>query len=257
MPTLRTRSALCAAALGAAIVPSANAQTMFFSGGEDGYSAEATFSLSGQVLTISLANTSELDVLRPKDVLTGIFFNITQDAIAEAGQVQDTAVLEPIAATVPFSQSMLFGFTGNAGDVSGEWAFRDDLRRGFGGTTHGISAVAAGGFRVRDNFSDDNLFRGRRVGNIDYGLTSEFDDLSTGSRGVRGRLPLTQSAVTFTFSVPEDFELSDIEDVTAHFGKGRRHPTFTLAQTIPAPGVMVTAGAGMLLGMRRRRRRVA
>src|SRR4051812_37111885 len=72
---LRTMTALLA---GAAIWAGASTSAMAsitFAGSSGSLASSATFSLTGNTLTVKLVNTASADVLDPTDVLTGVFFN--------------------------------------------------------------------------------------------------------------------------------------------------------------------------------------
>src|ERR1041385_2252429 len=66
--------ALVAAVAAAGITSAASAGTVLYDDGA-GHTASATFTVSGDVLTVTLTNTSSQDVLVPQDILEAVLWN--------------------------------------------------------------------------------------------------------------------------------------------------------------------------------------
>jgi hypothetical protein len=178
-------------------------------------SATATFIVSNLDLIVTVSNTGTFDPVNANDILTGIFFDINGDP-----------TLTPESAEVANGSSVIdhrlpLGF---AGDVSSQWAYRNDLVRAPNGTTEGISSASQKWFGTKNLFSRDKIKGFGSFGGISFGITT-LDDLGGHDRGNLKNQELTQNSVVFTFSgLPDDFSLSDISDVTFQYGTSVKAP---------------------------------
>src|SRR5262245_23365878 len=86
--------------------------------GPGGRSASVTFATSGLNLIVTLTNTATYDSAVPTDILTGVFFDITNNLALGA----QSAVLGS-GSTVKGNG----GLTDAGGGVGGEWAYKSNL----------------------------------------------------------------------------------------------------------------------------------
>ncbi len=197
-----------------------------FTASNGSLSASADFELSGTTLTITLTNTSTADVTDPVQVLTGIFFS-------------DSSALIPVSATLAPGSTVYFGSTGG-GNVGGEWGYAYGISAP-GGANEGISSTGLGLFGGA-NFNGSNLQGPIALDGLQYGITSAGDNPATGNTPVTGTDALIHDSVVFTLTVPSDFLLSDIKDVSFQYGTALNDPNVR----VPEPGTMLLLGSGLL-----------
>lgn len=215
----------------------ANSHAIVLSGSSGHRAASVEFTVSGSRLYVALTNTSTQDVVRPEDVLTAVFFRTTGDKH-----------FNPFAATLCRDSHVFFGPDGG-GNVSGEWAYRDDMNGAPMGMTHGISSSGFGLFGPHDLFGGPNLQGPLSPDGLNYGITSAGDDLSTGNTPVTGGVPLIKNSVCFTFTCAEGFDPNSITHAYFQYGTSLDEPGFEA----PAPGALTLLGLGGALARRRRR----
>lgn len=208
--------------------------------------AAARFEVIGTDLVVTLTNTSNVDVLVQRNVLTAVFWDATGPLLN----------LNPAAgsAVLGVGSSVLFGGSDPGGVVGGEWAYA----AGIGGQTpnganYGISSAGFGIFGAA-NFPGNDLDSPAAVNGINYGITAAGDNPATGQMAVSGSNPLIKNQVVFTLpGVPAGFDPS-----TAISNVGWQYGT-ALAPTdpfIPEPGSALLLFVGALVaGGRMRSRR--
>lgn len=194
-------------------------------------------------LIVTLANTSMHDVLVPADILTAVFFSITNP----------TVVLLPVSAVLGPGSTVQFG-AAPGGVVGGEWAYRSGLTgvvEDIAGVGHGISSAGFGLFGAA-NFPGSNLQGPVAVNGMQYGITSTSDNPATGNAAVTGMNAFIKNEVVFTLSgLPEGFDpASSISGVMFQYGTSLEEPRLA---SVPAPGAAALMGIAFASLMRRRR----
>ncbi len=208
--------------------------TLFTSSGA---SADFTVNGSGQ-LVVTLTNTSPADVLVPSQVLTAVFFNLS-----------DT--LTPVSATVASGSIVYDPAHATTTNVGGEWAYATGLSGAPLGDNSGISSSGLGLFSF-SNFNGPEL-AGPANGALDglqYGITSAGDNLATGNKAILDSGGLIKNQVVFTLSgLPAGFNLDSIGNVFFQYG------TSLNESQVPEPSSLLLLGSGILgLGLFGRKR---
>jgi hypothetical protein len=228
-------------------------------------SASVVFEKVGSDLTVLLTNTGP-DAVRPSDVLTTVFFET-----ADLGTPTLVSALLPAGSSVVFpnASSEMPGVAAYvaAGDVSGEWAYRQGFA-GPEGTTHGISSTGLGIFGPSDRFGTVNLDGPDAGGGMSYGIVSADDDPASGNPQMTGSRSFIRDEVRFLLSdVPDGFDpAEDITNVWFKYGTDlQEQPRFPgdprtptpAFDPIPEPMTMVTLSCALAWSgvyVRRRRR---
>lgn len=202
--------------------------------------AEARFEAVGGDLVITLANTSTFDVLVPADILTGVYFNVSDAPIT----LSRVSVLVAGGSSVINVASQPVG-----GIVGGEFGYREGLL-GPRGTAYGVSSSGLGLFGPGDVFAGGNLLGPDDPNGSQYGITSVGDNIATANGGAS--TALIKHAVVITLSgLPSGFDPeARIRDVNFQYGTSLTEPNLL----VPTPGSLSLIGAGALLALKRRRR---
>lgn len=215
-------------------------------------SASATFTISGDDLTVMLQNTapSNLGQDVPGSTLTGVFFDLT-----------DSWVLTPWSATIT-AGSIVQGSscstslcTSSQTNVGGEFGYQ--MTSFPGGADRGI---ASAGYLTTGlpgnigNFGGVNLDDPNSLDGINFGIISAAVGFNPNG-GLESR-PLIRDTVTFLFHGATGLTYSDITDVSFQYGTAITEPNIPL---IPEPEIyaMMAAGLGLMGFVARRRIRQA
>ena len=204
----------------------------------DPVSCRAELSITGDLLTVQLFNTST-QTLHPDGFLSSYFFDIA-DAQGHPPTLTYVSALGDVWLTSKKSADVLQMSNANLMALkpgSDTWQFRDldsslNPFLGFGIGTVGNSSMAP------------NNFNGNIVGGFDYSLYA--GDVTT--QNLNGYL-LVKPSATFTFSGLSGFTEADIRP-HGGFGLGTA-PDSILWAPEPAGGVLMGLGALLLLWRRR------
>lgn len=197
--------------------------------------AQAEFEASGTNLIIRLANTAAADVQDPTEILTALFFDVSGSQLA----------LTPASAVLGGTSVVHFDSAPAGGVVGGEWAYLDGLTSAPHGADYGISSAGFGIFGPA-NFPGSNLDGATAVNGLQYGITSQGDNVNSGNAAVTGQFPLIQYEVIFTLSgLPDDFDLNRIGNVNFQYGTSLTEPN------IPEPASLLLLALGGVLLRRR------
>lgn len=225
--------------LALAFAGQASADSITFTGSSGNLSASALFTLSGNTLTVTLSNTSMMDVLVPTDVLTAVWFNTSSS-------------LNPLSASLNGS-SVFYGSIGNVGDG---WGYYSGLAGAGQGMNSGITAAGFGIGGGHSNFSGAH----NALGGLDYGLLSKGDNPATGNAGVTKHGPLVKNSTQFNFLVGQGFSLSELgNSVIFQYGTSLSESHYEGRPVqVPEADLLSTYASVLLIGgalLRRRLRR--
>jgi hypothetical protein len=198
-------------------------------------SASADFTFSGDSLAIQLTNTFGGDVPNPTHVLGALFFDLTLNTQL----IATSALLGP-------GSTVLYGPDGG-GNVSGEWAYNNNLSGTPTGALQGVSATGYGIFSPSDVIpSGVNLAGPVAVNGMGYGIVSTGYSAG-GNAAVTGQFPLIHDSVVFSFTGASGLGISDVFNVSFEYGTelGPAIPP----TSVPEPTSMLLLGSGMALSV--------
>lgn len=216
-------------------------------------SGTAEFAITGNVLTITLTNTSSMQMGGLGEVFTGLTWNITDAGVS----------LTPVSAMVAPGSSVVGNGATPDVDISSEWAFRDDLV-GYGlsgmGTPIGPYGLGSMGdvnfmeaFGPHERFdTTTNLWGPASPNGVQAGIVSQIDGANLFSPPFANKGPFVQDQVLLTFDITGDLQESEIVDVVPLFGTDG-------ATIVPEPATVVIwsliGALGFSAGWWRSRRR--
>ena len=244
----------------AAMSSTANADFSVFLSGTDGFreaSATIVFDDAANLLTIRLSNSASTDAMIPTHILTGLYFDLPAGVVATPCAVGGAIIpdwsMNGTDNNWHFDQ-LPFPIDdydpSNTNDMGGEWAYIDGLPASApGGLAKGISSTGLG-----DIFGPGDLFGGPPLDppdspdGLNFGITSDGDDLTTGNGGggggsgpVTGNVPLIKHEMLFSFEVLQSFSWDPNQVVIFQYGTSLGEPTIT----VPAPGASLLGILGL------------
>ena len=218
--------------------------------------ANAKFEQDGTSLIVTLTNTWTGDVLVPVDVLTAVFFTLSDDPTL----TRVSALLNPNTQFwdgtqfVNASSTVYYDADGQpvGGVVGGEWAYKDGLAGAPSGADEGISSSGFGLFGPGDLFPGVDLQSPASPDGVQYGLLSAGDDPTTGNAGITGSGGLIKNSVIFTLSGLDATKTYTLADVSFQWGTGLDEPNEECCTPgsgeVPEPGTLSLFGGALLVG---------
>jgi hypothetical protein len=245
------------------VASTANATAMF-SGSSNGLSASASFTISGNTLTILLTNTDSPtgggapDV--SSEVLTGLFFNL------------GTATFTPISANGSIIQTDNCDLSPCAGQtgVGGEWGYAQGGSSWFSGTTQGIGSAGTLGSHTKFGGTNYEGPPNGSLNGVEFGIVPDGWTEDQGNNALDAEA-LIAGTVQFVLQIPNGVTLqeSDIKNVYFTYGTSTSEPKFKGGTTtavpttgtgstgsVPEPALLSMLGLALVgVGVQMRRRR--
>ncbi len=206
----------------------------------NGLAASATFTISGNELTVQLLNISTSKVANNPQVLTGLFFNVSGNPALTSPTVQ----LDGTSGYVNTSKNSLTGVLGD------HWGYRQgDLGINQQSYEYGFGAAGFSGV-----FGSGNTISGNHesMQGVDYGLVGP-GGIDTSNNGLANNGPQIQNGVDFTLTGLDPQNPPVIFNVLFQYGSASSGE-FSMTgipqnSDVPEPGVVAMLLAfGMAVG---------
>lgn len=255
MRTLLMGAAVAALAVGAG---PARADLIFSGSGIDNsdgsaISASADFSLTNNVLTIVLTNTSGSNTISQGSVLTNLGWSLAPNTLTALPSAAGTIAVTP-------GSNRVSGTTIDTTDSLGsEWNYTAGA--GASSSGFGVGAVGSG----HGNLCGSTTCTGAALDGAAFGLVGNDADLSR--NGLKPANTYVEDSVTITLDLATSpaFTLSQITSVDFQFGTGNGEGNISVNQCtggsncddappsdVPEPSALALFGAGLLgLGLTR------
>ena len=198
-------------------------------------SASAQFELTGNTLTVTLANTSTSASAKyvPADVLMAVYFGTTSLSALTPGNasLDGSTVINPDGTDVGANWEYLGGFSPVRGLMNGISA-------------SGLSVFGQGNFNSCATTHTCN-----NLGGINWGLVPSFFPPQQGVNGGVSGITLVRDQLQFTLNTNAGFSLSSINNVQFQWGTSDSEFFTGGAQTVPEPSSFVMVGCGIALAV--------
>jgi hypothetical protein len=235
-------------------VGTSDASAATFTGSSSGLSAEATFTISGNQLTILLTNTDDATgagaTFSPSEVLTGVFFNLGGETFTTV-----SATLTANASILQTSTCNVAATCATTTNVGGEFSYASGGANWLAGTTQGISSSGYLNANTSSgNFNGSNLDDPGAIDGLNFGLVP--DGWAAGSGNPKlDSVPLIEGTVQFVLTIPEGLSEEDITNVYFTYGTSAGEGTVTgettgtletgSGSTIPEPAALSLLGLAL------------
>jgi len=203
-------------------------------------------------LRVTLTNTGALDASAPTDVLTALFFDLTNN-----GSVSSLSLARQAAWIITPHSITYGGTTDPGGVVGGEWAYKGGISAH--GASRGIGSAGYGLFGPGDLFPGNDLDPPTSPNGLNYGVTTAFDNPGNDNGGLQ--VPTIKSEVNFRLSGLDQFGTIGFDNVGFQYGTALDEPYLPGTPDVPEvpePATLYSLSAGLalcgLLAARRRRR---
>jgi hypothetical protein len=228
--------------------------TVVFSGNSGGLSASASFTISGNQLTILLTNTDAATgagmPTDPASVLSGLFFNLGTSTFTPIsasvhtgepnGVIQQGSIIQ---ATNPNNGTANCDAQACAGqtNIGGEWSYASGRASWLSGTTQGISSSGYLNNNANSgNFNGPNYQNPSALNGIEFGLVPNAWLAGSGNGGL-DKNALIEGTVMFVLEGVAGKSESDIRSV--YFTYGTSAGENTVPGTTSTIGDTLTTGA--------------
>jgi hypothetical protein len=227
--------------------------------------AAVGFRMVGNVLYVTLQNTSMADAMEPVDMLAGVFFDTANNPVLTPQWARvDTGscLIDPtdIGCTSPVETGTVEDNT----NIGGEWAYGQYTSGSPSpvptGQRYGIGAVGLGFFGSPGwSTPGPNIGGAPQIDGIDFSLAPKGDNPTTGNGGL-DRWFIRYAAV-FKFTAPAGFDPgAAIRNVRFQYGSSFCETSILgiPGDPVPEPATMALIGGGLIgFGVVLRRRRAA
>lgn len=239
---------LAAAALSgllAAVGGTARASAVFVGSGSNSVSgnpisASANFSISGNQLTITLANTNIALAAGGKyvqtDVLCGLFFDVTGNPILTYTSATASTLRTGTSVTTSPPSAL---------DVKTEWVYKRD--------TSGLAPSVPQHYGL--GTAGYGIFPTPGGQQFNYGIMGSNFDGTNGNNPVNGGT-FAQTSITYKFTFTGSLSEDAFSNVRFQYGTALDEPSLPGVSTAPEPSSLALLGVGGLvcLGLARRKR---
>jgi hypothetical protein len=224
-------------------------------------SASVTFTVSGNNIIVTLTNTASGDINESANLLTGVFFSFAGGSLtAGSAALGSGSTVVNCAPSKNANQNCTFPSGGT--DVSGEWAFAQNISGAPGGANTVIASSGFGNYGGSTNRFDNNQnWQGpASVDGAQFGI-APAGYTTTGDNGGLNNDALIVNVAVFTLTGWTGGNIAGLfSNVSFQYGTDISEPNIPGCENgnctpVPEPGTLALFGTGLLglAGVIRRR----